>query len=252
MKEIDIRDAILRLELKPNTKLTLIGILRLVDWKTWAGPCSAAQLSERLNINDRAIKRALKELVELGLIQRSAQRRGGLQHHRALTVLNIELILKGDSGVTHSHSDTMSPLEKPETSEVTHSHSDIKTPLIEPETSEVTHSHSDTMSPLAVTHGHIRGDIKTPLLDVTHSHPISISIDNQSVESMSEEESNEEQVRLERLLSYGVTPENAEIAITEYMDEESSDRLTAVIALERMAKINHDAKKRNERMRRFR
>jgi len=108
------------------------------------------------------------------------------------------------------------------------------------------------MSPLAVTHGHIRGDIKTPLLDVTHSHPISISIDNQSVESMSEEESNEEQVRLERLLSYGVTPENAEIAITEYMDEESSDRLTAVIALERMAKINHDAKKRNERMRRFR
>jgi hypothetical protein len=69
---------------------------------------------------------------------------------------------------------------------------------------------------------------------------------------MSEEESNEEQVRLERLLSYGVTPENAEIAITEYMDEESSDRLTAVIALERMAKINYDAKKRNERMRRFR
>jgi hypothetical protein len=69
---------------------------------------------------------------------------------------------------------------------------------------------------------------------------------------MSEEESNEEQVRLERLLSYGVTPENAERAITEYMDEESSDRLTAVIALERMAKINHDAKKRNERMRRFR
>ena len=208
MKEIDIRDAILRLELKPNTKLTLIGILRLVDWKTWAGPCSAAQLSERLNINDRAIKRALKELVELGLIQRSAQRRGGLQHHRAHTTLNIELILKGDSEVTHSHSDTMSPLEKPETSEVTHSHSDIKTPLIEPETSEVTHGHSDTMSPLAVTHGHIRGDIKTPLLDVTHSHPISISIDNQSVESMNEEDN-----LMSSLCELGLVPENIEKSV---------------------------------------
>jgi hypothetical protein len=208
MKEIDIRDAVLRLELKPNTKLTLIGILRLVDWKTWAGPCSAAQLSERLNINDRAIKRALKELVELGLIQRSAQRRGGLQHHRALTTLNIELILKGDSGVTHSHSDTMSPLEKPETSEVTHSHSDIKTPLIEPETSEVTHGHSDTMSPLAVTHGHIRGDIKTPLLDVTMCHPISISIDNQSVESMSEEDN-----LMNSLCELGLVPENIEKSV---------------------------------------
>ena len=208
MKEIDIRDAILRLELKPNTKLTLIGILRLVDWKTWAGPCSAAQLSERLNINDRAIKRALKELVELGLIQRSAQRRGGLQHHRALTVLNIELILKGDSGVTHSHSDTMSPLEKPETSEVTHSHSDIKTPLIEPETSEVTHSHSDKETHLGVTHSHIRGDIKTPLLDVTHSHPISISIDNQSVESMNEEDN-----LMSSLCELGLVPENIEKSV---------------------------------------
>jgi len=208
MKEIDIRDAVLRLELKPNTKLTLIGILRLVDWKTWAGPCSAAQLSERLNINDRAIKRALKELVELGLIQRSAQRRGGLQHHRALTTLNIELILKGDSGVTHSHSDTMSPLEKPETSEVTHSHSDIKTPLIEPETSEVTHSHSDKETPLGVTHSHIRGDIKTPLLDVTHSHPISISIDNQSVESMNEEDN-----LMSSLCELGLVPENIEKSV---------------------------------------
>ena len=170
MKEIDIRDAILRLELKPNTKLTLIGILRLVDWKTWAGPCSAAQLSERLNINDRAIKRALKELVELGLIQRSAQRRGGLQHHRAHTTLNIELILKGDS-------------------EVTHSHSDIKTPL-------------------AVTHSHIRGDIKTPLLDVTHSHPISISIDNQSVESMNEEDN-----LMSSLCELGLIPENIEKSV---------------------------------------
>ena len=208
MKEIDIRDAILRLELKPNTKLTLIGILRLVDWKTWAGPCSAAQLSERLNINDRAIKRALKELVELGLIQRSAQRRGGLQHHRAFTTLNIELILKGDSEVTHSHSDTMSPLEKPETSEVTHSHSDIKTPLIEPEPSEVAHSHSDIKTPLAVTHSHIRGDIKTPLLDVTHSHPISISIDNQSVESMNEEDN-----LMSSLCELGLVPENIEKSV---------------------------------------
>ena len=211
MKEIDIRDAILRLELKPNTKLTLIGILRLVDWKVWAGPCSAAQLSERLNINDRAIKRALKELVELGLIQRSAQRRGGLQHHRALTTLNIALILKGDS-------------------EVTHSHSDIKTPLIEPETSEVTHSHSDTMPPLEVTHGHIRGDIKTPLLDVTHSHPISISIDNQSVESMNEEDN-----LMSSLCELGLIPENIEKSVDIQM-EIGKTRIEALRILHNMQK----------------
>jgi len=64
------------------------------------------------------------------------------------------------------------------------------------------------MSPLAVTHGHIRGDIKTPLLDVTHSHPISISIDNQSVESMSEEDE-----LMSSLCELGLIPENIEKSI---------------------------------------
>jgi len=102
----------------------------------------------------------------------------------------------------------MSPLIEPETSEVTHSHSDIKTPLIEPETSEVTHSHSDKETPLGVTHSHIRGDIKTPLLDVTHSHPISISIDNQSVESMNEEDN-----LMSSLCELGLVPENIEKSV---------------------------------------
>ena len=196
MKEIDVRRAIHKLDLKPNTKLTLLGILCYVKWDSFTGQVSAKDISKEMNINERSVKRALKELIDLGLLTRSAQRRNETQHHRAMTKVNVELI----TGTVTTRSPSV-----------------IKTPP---------------------------SDIVTPNTTKDNNKGYTTEV--------STEESNEEQVRLERLLSYGVTPENAEIAITEYMDEESSDRLTAVIALERMAKINHDAKKRNERMRRFR
>ena len=204
MKEIDVRRAIHKLDLKPNTKLTLLGILCYVKWDSFTGQVSAKDISKEMNINERSVKRALKELIDLGLLTRSAQRRNETQHHRAMTKVNVELI----TGTVTTRSPSV-----------------IKTPP----------SGNMTLPP---------SDIVTPNTTKDNNKGYTTEV--------STEESNEEQVRLERLLSYGVTPENAEIAITEYMDEESSDRLTAVIALERMAKINHDAKKRNERMRRFR
>ena len=212
MKEIDVRRAIHKLDLKPNTKLTLLGILCYVKWDSFTGQVSAKDISKEMNINERSVKRALKELIDLGLLTRSAQRRNETQHHRAMTKVNVELI----TGTVTTRSPSV-----------------IKTPP----------SDNTTLPPSDI--------VPLPPSDIVTPNTTKDNNKGYTTE-VSTEESNEEQVRLERLLSYGVTPENAERAITEYMDEESSDRLTAVIALERMAKINHDAKKRNERMRRFR
>ena len=234
MKEIDVRRAIHKLDLKPNTKLTLLGILCFVKWDSFTGQVSAKDISKEMNINERSVKRALKELIDLGLLTRSAQRRNETQHHRAMTKVNVELI----TGTVTTRSPSV-----------------IKTPpsdIVTPPSGNMTLPPSDIVTPPS-------GNMTLPPSDIVTLPPSDIVTPNTTKDNnkgytteVSTEESNEEQVRLERLLSYGVTPENAEIAITEYMADESSDRLTAVIALERMAKINHDAKKRNERMRRFR
>ena len=92
MKEIDVRRAIHKLDLKPNTKLTLLGILCFVKWDNFTGQVSAKDISKEMNINERSVKRALKELIELGLLSRSAQRRSETQHHRAMTKVNVERI----------------------------------------------------------------------------------------------------------------------------------------------------------------
>ena len=68
MKEIDVRRAIHKLDLKPNTKLTLLGILCFVKWDSFTGQVSAKDISKEMNINERSVKRALKELIELGAI----------------------------------------------------------------------------------------------------------------------------------------------------------------------------------------
>jgi DNA-binding Lrp family transcriptional regulator len=234
MKEIDVRRAIHKLDLKPNTKLTLLGILCFVKWDSFTGQVSAKDISKEMNINERSVKRALKELIDLGLLTRSAQRRNETQHHRAMTKVNVELITgtvttRPPSVIKTPPSDIVTP----PSGNMTLPPSDIVTPP----------SGNTTLPP--------SGNMTLPPSDIVTPNTTKDNNKGYTTE-VSTEESNEEQVRLERLLSYGVTPENAEIAITEYMDEESSDRLTAVIALERMAKINYDAKKRNERMRRFR
>ena len=87
-----MRRAIHKLDLKPNTKLTLLGILCFVKWDSFTGQVSAKDISKEMNINERSVKRALKELIDLGLLTRSAQRRNETQHHRAMTKVNVELI----------------------------------------------------------------------------------------------------------------------------------------------------------------
>ena len=242
MKEIDVRRAIHKLDLKPNTKLTLLGILCFVKWDSFTGQVSAKDISKEMNINERSVKRALKELIDLGLLTRSAQRRNETQHHRAMTKVNVELI----TGTVTTRSPSV--IKTPPSGNMTLPPSDIVTPP----SGNMTLPPSDIVTPPSdIVTLPPSGNMTLPPSDIVTPNTTKDNNKGYTTE-VSTEESNEEQVRLERLLSYGVTPENAEIAITEYMDEESSDRLTAVIALERMAKINHDAKKRNERMRRFR
>jgi DNA-binding Lrp family transcriptional regulator len=97
MNEIDIRRKVYSLPLKPNTKLTLLGVLLRVNWDTLEGQVSSNDVSKDLNMKASSVRRAFKELVELGYISRTAQRRespkGTVYHHRAVTVLNINMVL---------------------------------------------------------------------------------------------------------------------------------------------------------------
>jgi len=93
MKEVQIRAAIYSLTLKPNTKLTLLGVLSVVDWKTFSGPCSSRDVGKRMSMKETSVRRSFKELNEMGLIRRSASRRAADQHHRAVTYLEVQAIL---------------------------------------------------------------------------------------------------------------------------------------------------------------
>ena len=93
MKEVEVRTAIYNLTLKPNTKLTLLGVLSVVDWKTFSGPCSSRDVGKRMSMKETSVRRSFKELNEMGLIRRSASRRAADQHHRAVTYLEVQAIL---------------------------------------------------------------------------------------------------------------------------------------------------------------
>ena len=93
MREVEIRAAIYRLKLKPNTKLTLLGVLSVVDWQTFSGPCSSRDVGRRMAMKETSVRRSFKELTDMGLIRRSASRRAVDQHHRAVTHLEVKTIL---------------------------------------------------------------------------------------------------------------------------------------------------------------
>ena len=111
MLEHQIRCAIYaRKGLKPGSKLALLGVLACVNWQTWSGPCSSQDVAKRMGMDARTVRRAFKNLVELNLIHRVAERRetanGKGHHHRAQTTLNVKLIM---SGVTLGQND-LTPL----------------------------------------------------------------------------------------------------------------------------------------------
>ena len=109
MTEHDLRLRVYELDLKPNTKLTLLGVMCFVKWDTWAGPCSAKDVSKKMAMNERAVKRALKELTDIGMIKRIAQRRSANNHHRAVTEVNVSLIMRGVTMSPPSDNKTLPP-----------------------------------------------------------------------------------------------------------------------------------------------
>ena len=148
MTEHDLRVRVYALDLKPNTKLTLLGVMCFVNWETWSGPCSARDVSKKMSINERAVKRALKELTELNMISRSAQRRSLNNHHRAITVVNVSVIMRGVNVSPPSDNKTLPP-------------SDIVTPPSDnktlPPSDNKTLPPSDIMTP-NTTEDYNRGD----------------------------------------------------------------------------------------------
>jgi len=116
MTEHDIRRKIYALELKPNTKLTLLGVLDIVNWQTWQSQCSSKDVSKRMSMKDTSVRRAFTELVKLGLISRVAERRetvnGKVHHHRAVTRINIKAIM-GSQTLAHNELTPLAHIEPP-------------------------------------------------------------------------------------------------------------------------------------------
>ena len=182
-----MRRAIHKLDLKPNTKLTLLGILCYVKWDSFTGQVSAKDISKEMNINERSVKRALKELIDLGLLTRSAQRRNETQHHRAMTKVNVELI----TGTI-----------------ITRSPSVIKTPPSD----ILSLPPSDIVTPPS--------DIVTPPSDIVPLPPSDIVTPNTTKDNnkgytteVSTEESNEEDNLISSLCELGLIPENIEKSV---------------------------------------
>jgi hypothetical protein len=163
MTEHDIRVRVYALDLKPNTKLTLLGVMCFVNWETWSGPCSARDVSKKMSINERAVKRALKELTELNMISRSAQRRSLNNHHRAITVVNVSVIMRGVNVSPPSDNKTLPPSDivTPPSDNMTLPPSDNKTlpqcQYVTPPSDNMTLPPSDIVTP-NTTEDYNRGD----------------------------------------------------------------------------------------------
>ena len=93
-REIDVRRAIMKLELKAVAKLTLLGILDCVDWSTMSGQVSSTQVSEHLNHPRRSIVRAFVQLEELDLISRSSYWVKENRKSIASTKINVDHIFQ--------------------------------------------------------------------------------------------------------------------------------------------------------------
>jgi hypothetical protein len=105
LREIDIRLAIMKLDIKPVNKLVLLATLIRIDWTTWQSEISSNEIAKTLNHNRRSVVRALTELKELNYLTRSSSKVEAERNSKALTRINISLILNSDD---MSHSDEMS------------------------------------------------------------------------------------------------------------------------------------------------
>ena len=150
--EYEIIDMIMKLQLKNTTKLIFVAIARKLDWKTWSKPMSISYIHMMIggSVSTRSISRALVELQELELINRSTSKRS--DNTRAI-ILNVDQLVT----VSQSPSDTMSDLTPCHTSDTM---SDL-TPCHTSDTmSDLTpcHTSSDTMSDPPLTPCHTSSD----------------------------------------------------------------------------------------------
>lgn len=107
-REIDLRRAIMRLDLKPVAKLVFLGLLDRVDWSTMSGEVSSSAIANTLNHNRRSVVRALGDLVDLGYITRDSHRIEATRSSISVTTLNVSLILsKGSDNMTHSDASSL-------------------------------------------------------------------------------------------------------------------------------------------------
>ena len=143
MTEHDLRRRIYALELKPNTKLTLLGVLDIVNWQTWQSQCSSKDVGRRMSMKETSVRRAFTELVKLGFISRVAERRttegGKVHHHRAVTRLNVRAIM-GSQTLAHNELNPLAhkapPLAHKELTPLAH----IEPPLAHSELTPLAHS----------------------------------------------------------------------------------------------------------------
>lgn len=143
MTEHDLRRRIYALELKPNTKLTLLGVLDIVNWQTWQSQCSSKDVGRRMSMKETSVRRAFTELVKLGFISRVAERRttegGKVHHHRAVTRLNVRAIM-GSQTLAHNELTPLAhkepPLAHKELTPLAH----IEPPLAHSELTPLAHS----------------------------------------------------------------------------------------------------------------
>jgi len=205
-----VRRAIHKLDLKPNTKLTLLGILCYVKWDSFTGQVSAKDISKEMNINERSVKRALKELIDLGLLTRSAQRRNETQHHRAMTKVNVELI----TGTIITRSPSV--IKTPPSDILSLPPSDIVTPpsdIVTPPSDIVPLPPSDIVTPPSDI-------LPLPPSDIVPLPPSDIVTPNTTKDNnkgytteVSTEESNEEDNLMSSLCELGLIPENIEKSV---------------------------------------
>lgn len=76
MKEFHLQIIILTSHASSNAKVAMFSILKKVDWSTWQCTMTQKYLTEYCKIPTSTLKRALKELDELGWITRHTHRKG--------------------------------------------------------------------------------------------------------------------------------------------------------------------------------
>lgn len=109
MKEYEVRQLILKSELKAMEKVVMFAILMRVDWSTFSGQVSASLLVESTGGTLPTIKRTLSQLVKKGWITRTSRYIERTKSTAAFTTIQLDKVgIKNDtvSNMNRIKSDT--------------------------------------------------------------------------------------------------------------------------------------------------